>query len=57
MSKNKEGKEIGELEAEVRKAELILQLKKIELETLLIEVEINKSRQQLQAAENPEITT
>ncbi len=57
MSKNKEGKEIGELEAEVKKAELILQLKKIELETLLIEVEINKSRQQLQAAENPEITT
>ena len=55
--KNKDDNDLEDLESQVRKAELILQLKRFELETLKVQEEIRKVTEELASTENPELTS
>ena len=55
--KNKDNNDLEDLESQVRKAELILQLKRFELETLKVQEEIRKVTEELKSTENPELTS
>jgi hypothetical protein len=55
--KNKDNNDLEDLESQVKKAELILQLKRFELETLKVQEEIRKVTEELKSTENPELTS
>ncbi|HEY0051449.1 MAG TPA: hypothetical protein VGB68_19285 [Pyrinomonadaceae bacterium] len=55
--KNKDNNDLEDLESRVKKAELILQLKRFELETLKVQEEIRKVTEELKSTENPELTS
>lgn len=55
--KNKDNNDLEDLESQVKKAELILQLKRFELETLKVQEEIRKVTEELRSTENPELTS
>jgi hypothetical protein len=55
--KNKDNNNLEDLESQVKKADLILQLKRFELETLKVQAEIRKVTEELESTENPELTS
>ncbi len=55
--KNKDHDEFEDLESQVKRAELILQLKRLELETLKVQAEMRKAVEELESTENPELTS
>lgn len=57
MSKNKENKGLEELELQVKRSELLLNLKRNELETLKVEREIRRINNELKSTENTEVTS